>query len=132
MISFIIFLIVFAVLAYNRAALVIWTIVFALLLVFSFAAYGITVGNIIGSLIFLTLFIPLNLKFLRYRLISLPMLKFFREVMPVMSRTEREAINAGTITWEGDLFRGNPDWQKLLSFSPPVCAEEQALLMASG
>jgi acyl-CoA dehydrogenase len=39
--------------------------------------------------------------------------KGFRKVMPPMSRTEKEAIDAGTTWWEGDLFQGNPDWKKL-------------------
>ena len=39
--------------------------------------------------------------------------------MPTMSRTEREAIAAGTVTWEGELFRGNPDWKNLLAYPQP-------------
>lgn len=53
----------------------------------------------------------------------------FRKVMPPMSQTEKEAIDAGTTWWEGDLFRGQPDWQKLHSYpAPQLTAEEQAFL----
>ncbi len=46
--------------------------------------------------------------------------------MPSMSRTEREAISAGTVTWEADLFRGNPNWKKLLALpAAKLSAEEQ-------
>jgi acyl-CoA dehydrogenase len=49
--------------------------------------------------------------------------------MPTMSRTEREALAAGTVTWEGDLFRGAPNWKKMLKFPKPhLTAEEQAFI----
>lgn len=41
----------------------------------------------------------------------------------------KEAIDAGTTWWEGDLFRGNPDWQKLHNYPQPrLTAEEQAFI----
>jgi acyl-CoA dehydrogenase len=50
-------------------------------------------------------------------------------MMPAMSRTEREAIAAGTVTWEGDLFRGNPNWKKLLRIpAPKLTLEEEAFI----
>jgi acyl-CoA dehydrogenase len=80
-------------------------------------------------IIILVIFIPLNYKPLRRRLITQPILNFYREVMPVMSRTERLAISAGTVTWEGDLFRGHPDWNKLLAHTPAtLTAEEKAFI----
>lgn len=46
-----------------------------------------------------------------------------------MSRTEKEAIDAGTTWWEGDLFRGAPDWNKLHNYpKPQLTAEEQAFI----
>lgn len=65
----------------------------------------------------------------RYRYIGQPIWNLYRRLMPTMSRTEREAINAGTVTWEGDLFTGNPNWEKLLKLpSPKLTAEEQAFI----
>ena len=73
--------------------------------------------------------LPLNLMSLRRSLFSAPMLRTFRNVMPPMSRTEKEALDAGTTWWEGDLFRGNPDWQKLHNYPQPrLTPEEQAFL----
>jgi acyl-CoA dehydrogenase len=73
--------------------------------------------------------LPFNLPTLRRSLFSAPMLRTFRKVMPPMSRTEKEAIDAGTTWWEGDLFRGNPDWKKLHNYPQPrLTAEEQAFL----
>ena len=33
----------------------------------------------------------------------------YRKVLPQMSDTERDALEAGTVWWEGELFRGKPD-----------------------
>ena len=46
-----------------------------------------------------------------------------------MSSTERDAIEAGTVWWDGDLFSGKPDWDKLLATPRPVLtADEQRFL----
>ncbi|WP_435955096.1 acyl-CoA dehydrogenase FadE [Dryocola sp. BD626] len=72
---------------------------------------------------------PLVFTPLRKALISAPVFKGFRKVMPPMSRTEKEAIDAGTTWWEGDLFRGKPDWEKLHNYpQPKLTAEEQAFI----
>ncbi len=119
------FLIVFGALAYHRASLIIFTVSFALLFIIATKLTGLTVGNIICWIFFFLIFIPLNIKRLRYRLISKPLFQFYRRVMPSMSKTERDAISAGTITWEGDLFRGNPNWKKLLAMPKAVLSEEE-------
>ncbi|CDL83905.1 acyl-CoA dehydrogenase FadE [Xenorhabdus cabanillasii] len=72
---------------------------------------------------------PLVFTPTRISLFSAPGLKAFRKVMPSMSSTEKEAIDAGTTWWEGDLFRGNPDWNKLHNYpKPQLTAEEQAFI----
>jgi acyl-CoA dehydrogenase len=123
------FLVVFVILAYQRASLIIWTGSFGLLLIVATKFHGLTIGAIFTWIIFLALVIPLNAAKWRRRFISQRLLNFYRNVMPSMSRTEREAISAGTVTWEGDLFRGNPDWQKMLALpSATLTVEEQAFL----
>ncbi len=53
----------------------------------------------------------------------------FAKVLPRLGPTERIALEAGTVWWDGDLFAGMPDWRKLLDFQPrPLNAEEQAFL----
>ena len=65
----------------------------------------------------------------RSRWISGPALKLFRRVTPRMSQTEREALDAGSVWWDGELFSGRPRWQKLRSLPPPkLSPEEQAFL----
>ena len=43
----------------------------------------------------------------------------FAKVLPRLGETERIALEAGTVWWDGDLFGGMPDWKKLLDFAPP-------------
>ncbi|MBS0354594.1 MAG: acyl-CoA dehydrogenase [Proteobacteria bacterium] len=65
----------------------------------------------------------------RRRLISAPIFKAFRKALPAMSQTEKDALEAGTVWWEGELFAGRPDWQKLLAYPvPKLTAEEQRFL----
>ncbi|HLV16577.1 MAG TPA: acyl-CoA dehydrogenase [Pseudomonas sp.] len=80
-------------------------------------------------LLWLTVAIPLFLPDLRRRRITAPALQWFRGVLPPMSDTERDAIEAGTVWWDGQLFSGRPDWHQLLAVpAPRLSAEEQAFL----
>ncbi|MDD5181198.1 MAG: acyl-CoA dehydrogenase [Gallionellaceae bacterium] len=66
---------------------------------------------------------------LRRTLVSSFILKIFRKILPHVSQTEQEALDAGTVWWDGQLFSGNPDWHKLLAYPKPVLsAEEQSFL----
>lgn len=48
---------------------------------------------------------------------------------PKMSETEKEALQSGTVGWDGELFKGDPDWSKLLQYpKPTLTAAEQAFL----
>ncbi len=71
----------------------------------------------------------LNLRPLRIRRLTRPFMKKYRKLLPSMSATEREALDAGTVWWDGELFSGGPDWQKLMSAKTPVLTSvEQAFL----
>lgn len=112
--------------AYNRASLRIYSYFFALLLVIG------SFYNIISFFVwflFLLIALPLNINTIRKEYISAPLLKLFQGIMPEMSETEKEALDAGTTWFEADLFRGNPDWQKLHNYPEPrLSANEQAYL----
>ncbi len=72
---------------------------------------------------------PISIKPIRRRLFSAPALKLFRRILPAMSQTEKEAIDAGTVWWEAELFQGKPDWKKLADIqAPQLSAEEQAFI----
>ncbi len=116
-------------LAYLRARLVVWTAAFgaflALLPVFTTPGLIITVAWIL----FVVIALVLNLTPLRRALLSRPIFAWFKRALPAMSRTEQEAIEAGTVWWDGELFSGKPDWRKLLAIpAPKLSAEEQAFL----
>ncbi len=65
----------------------------------------------------------------RLRWISEPLLTIFRRITPRMSQTEREALDAGSVWWDGELFSGRPKWKKLRQLpAPQLSAEEQAFL----
>jgi acyl-CoA dehydrogenase len=79
--------------------------------------------------IYFALFLLLAVGPVRRALVTAPLLRLFRRIMPAMSRTEREALEAGTVWWEAELFGGHPDWEKLFSLpAPGLSAEEQAFL----
>ena len=64
-------------------------------------------------------------KDIRLNLISRPTFKMFKKVLPPLSQTEREAMEAGDVWWDGELFSGNPDWQKLHNFPRPELSDKE-------
>lgn len=120
------FLVILGVLAYNRAKLSVWTIAITVFLIFMERLSKISaIGALACWVVFFAIFLTLHIKAWRYKLISQPILKFYRKSMPTMSRTEREALAAGTVGWEGELFRGNPQWNNLLKIPKPILTEEE-------
>ena len=66
---------------------------------------------------------------IRRTLLTKPIYRWARHVLPTLSDTERDAIEAGDTWLDADLFGGNPDWAKLLALPPArLSAEEQAFL----
>ena len=71
----------------------------------------------------------LTVPALRQRVITKRLLRSFRRVMPAMSRTEQEALEAGGVWWDGEIFSGRPRWQRLLDLpAAQLSDEEQAFL----
>jgi acyl-CoA dehydrogenase len=62
---------------------------------------------------------------LRRALISAPLLTVYRRILPTMSQTEQEAIDAGTVWWDGELFSGKPDWARLIAYAQPKLTTEE-------
>lgn len=57
--------------------------------------------------------------------ITRPIFSFARGALPPMSDTEREALEAGDVWWDAELFTGDPDWSKLLANAPAALTEEE-------
>jgi acyl-CoA dehydrogenase len=102
-------------LAYGSATAIVWILLPPILLIsLQLAKLMDPLGALPLWLIYAsTLFFYLKPQ-LRRRWISKPLLATFQKVMPSMSTTEQEALNAGSVWWDGELFSGQPDWSKLL------------------
>jgi acyl-CoA dehydrogenase len=117
------------ILAYRRASLAAATAVLGIVLL-AYWAFGAAADwwKIILS-IPVGLLLLLNIRPLRVALLTRPFLKNYRRLLPSMSATEREALDAGTVWWDGELFTGGPNWQKLMSAKiPALTGEERAFL----
>ncbi len=115
MLTFLFFFVISA-LFYFRASLLIWSgALFVELLLWS--RWG---NNGVASLttlwtLFLAFVIIFNFRGIRRKLITRHVLPIYQRIMPRMSRTEKEAIDAGTVGFEAEIFQGRPDWTKFLS-----------------
>jgi acyl-CoA dehydrogenase len=126
---FALFLVLAITLLYKRAPL--W--LFTVCMIGALAAHIVIApsSRLITALLALPLLILvlLNIKPLRIGLITRPFMKKYLKLLPTMSSTEREALEAGTVWWDGELFTGGPDWPKLMQAKAPVLtAEERAFL----
>src|SRR6202012_4543321 len=62
--------------------------------------------------------------------ITKPIFRLAQHALPSLSDTEREAIEAGDVWWDADLFSGNPDWRKLLAFPQAALSDEEKAFRA--
>ena len=116
-------------LAYRRSSLLVFSVTLTLL-IGAYTVLGAPAGAWKATLwIVLALTWALNVRPLRKLLITRPFMKAYLRLLPSMSATEREALEAGTVWWDGELFTGAPRWERLLATRPAqLSAEEQAFL----
>ena len=131
-----------AVLWVAAAAAVLWILAYVRA---GAAAWAIGIGAFLGALtlwsgagsatkatlwtLFLIVAALLMVPQLRRALVSDPLLNWFRKALPQVSQTEQEALDAGTVWWDGELFSGQPDWNKLFGTPKPrLTPDEQAFL----
>lgn len=104
-----------SVLAYKHASLSVWSIGLVVLLAFITKFSNLSNWALILDWSVLGLFlIAFNISSIRRNYITQPIFKIYKSIMPSMSKTEREALEAGTVSWEGDLFAGHPNVEDLL------------------
>jgi acyl-CoA dehydrogenase len=129
---FLILILTVLILAYNRVPLLIsmaimigltvaWTELRHLFYVPSWFRFsnGIVAVTLIGFAI----------MSLRRLLISDRLYGLFRKALPTVSETEQEALDAGTVWWDAEIFSGRPRWRDLLKVPAPSLTEkEQAYL----
>ena len=107
----------------------VWTAVLGGAL-FLFSVFGFLGGLVFWIIwpLFIVLAL-LNATSLRTRFLSEPMFAHLKKILPPMSDTERDAIEAGTAWWEAELFQGDPNWLKLLAHeTSALTVEEQEFL----
>ncbi len=127
-------LVAMAVLAMRQAPLWQWALAAAVIGLLSRLGWGGApfAGDVSGLI---EVFLPgailglLCIPDVRMLVLTGPAYSFVKSILPRVSRTEQEALDAGTVGWDAELFSGRPDWEKLLSIrKPTLTAEEQAFL----
>ncbi len=115
---------VFGALAFVRAPLWLGTLVMGagLALTYVAAASWLVIGLYAVATLSLAF---LSLTPVRRALISKPLFAWFRGVLPAMSETEKEALDAGTVWWDAELFSGKPNWKTLFEVPKPNISDEE-------
>jgi acyl-CoA dehydrogenase len=117
-------------LAYHRANAVAWSLALAA----GAAALTFLTGTPLAALtaiwIAVGVFAAISIvKPLRRALVTGPIFGIYKKILPQISQTEQEALDAGSIWWDADLFTGKPDWKKMLAYpEAKLSAEEKAFI----
>ena len=99
---------------------------FLLLSYFSNCSNGLLV---VYWVFFAAIFTVLNVRPLRKQLLTQIIFRQYRKIMPHLSDTEREALTAGNVAWEGELFSGMPDWKKIEKIPLSTLSTEERAFM---
>ncbi len=75
------------------------------------------------------LVVLLSIAETRKKLVTRPAFKVFKKILPPLSQTEKEAMEAGSVWWDGELFGGKPDWKKLHQYPKARLSEEEQAFM---
>ncbi|MEO8758604.1 MAG: acyl-CoA dehydrogenase [Devosia sp.] len=128
----------FFVLAMRRAPLWQWALgllVLGLLSRFGWSADGTNFGIYTDLLGWILALLPaaiiglLSVRAIRLVVVAAPAYGLVKSILPRVSRTEQEALDAGTVGWDAELFSGRPNWDKLLGIRKvTLTVEEQAFL----
>ena len=98
------------------------------LVIYSFIGSGPFLWFLLLWVLFAGL-MALNFTDFRRENITAKLFDIYKMMVPSISDTEREALEAGTISWDAELFTGKPEWGRLMSLpAPKLTAEEQAFI----
>ena len=113
-------------LAFYRVKPVVWTAIIAVFLL------GYTIFNMLSGMflllswaIYLIAALTFNFPNIRRKLFMQKLFHSVKKKLPPMSQTEREALDAGDVWWDGDLFTGNPDWKKFHAIPNPTLTDTE-------
>lgn len=88
------------------------------------AGWWFAAASLLGFLLFF------NITAARTRLLTSAMFKLFKRLVPDVSSSQRANLRFGDLWWEGELFRGRPDWNKLLTFQRTRLTDAEYQLLA--
>ena len=126
MIWFMGFITVILIAAYFRASLLIWTISLGLMMLLFHQYSNTSVASLsILWVGFALIFIPLNVFPIRRNILTRPIYKLMASIMPQISETEQQALDAGDVWWEADLFSGKPDFSRIQKLAKPKLTEKE-------
>ncbi len=112
-------------LAYRRIDLLTSTIAAgAAIAVYTYYGHGPWLWKLFLWVLFAALLLP-NFRDFRRVKITKKLLDVYRGMLPKMSDTEREALEAGSVWWDGELFSGKPDWNLLVKQPAPLLSDEE-------
>ncbi|WP_413616275.1 acyl-CoA dehydrogenase [Halomonas cupida] len=93
---------------------------------------GLVTGALVAGVLLLVgavVIAACGLPALRRSWLTPRLFSMFKKVAPKVSDTERTALEAGSVAWDGELFSGRPDWQQLMKFKDDgLSDEEQAFI----
>lgn len=104
-----------------KKAMILNGVALAVLLLFVDNSWGFYLSLLVYAVVSLFYYLP----DLRVDWISRKLYHFMQQVLPPMNDTEKTALEAGDVWWEGELFRGKPDWDTLLNYKKPTLTEEE-------
>ena len=88
-----------------------------------FGKAGIVMSVFLWSVVLILILI--NIVPLRRSRLSKPLLNVYKRMVPKMSKTEKEALEAGGVWWEGELFSGMPNWDVLMTMPQPELSPDE-------
>src|SRR6185369_13324499 len=104
-------------LAYHRANGLAWSLALGAGVLGLNVFTGLPLAVITALWIAVGVFAALSiLKPLRRAIVSGPIFGIYKKILPQISQTEQEALDAGSIWWDADLFSGKPDWNKMFDY----------------
>jgi len=112
--------------AYFRMPLIVWSILLAAALITFNYFYKMDASQscLLWS-VYAAIIIPLNIKILRRNIFSRFVYQAMKKVMPTISQTEQEALDAGDVWWEAELFSGKPDFNFIKQLPKPTLTDEE-------
>ena len=119
------FLSLFLGLPYHRVNLLLssFIITLSIYIYTVFGKAGIIMSIFLWS--FALVLILINIVPLRRSRLSKPLLNVYKRMVPKMSKTEKEALEAGGVWWEGELFSGMPNWDVLMTMPQPELSPDE-------